>query len=134
MAVLSCAGAYVSGAAGSNECPAGSVRIETSAACLSAVSAVGKPEEIPFVESESGWPRGCYYRTNTNYASFNSHAVGARNSYSRLLCAAVTTAGAPPMHGCARACANARAAALLACVGCTRSTAFYAPCSVAGDR
>ncbi len=39
--VLSCAGAYVSGAEGSNVCPAGSARIETEAACRTAVAAAG---------------------------------------------------------------------------------------------
>ncbi len=88
MAVLSCAGAYVSGADGSNECPAGSARIETEAACRAFAAAgiiflcvVTTPDE----------PRGCYYHTASNAAWFNTHAVGAGYSGLQLLC----TAGAP---------------------------------------
>ncbi len=102
MAVLSCAGAYVSGAAGSNECPAGSVRIETEAACRTAVAAAGKTPgtSSPFVETAPGYPRGCYYYTSGNVAYFNTHAVGAGNSGSQPLCAAATT-GAPLTRRCA---------------------------------
>jgi hypothetical protein len=83
-AVPSCAGAYVSGAAGSNACPAGFVRIETEAACRTAAAAAGKA--FDFVETDPAWPRGCYYGT-TNAAAFNTHAVGAGNSDAQLLCA-----------------------------------------------
>jgi hypothetical protein len=100
-AVRSCAGAYVSGAAGSNACPAGSVRIETEAACRTAAIAAGKTPSTstssPFVETDSGYPRGCYYLTGTNAAFFNTHAVGAGLS-TQLLCAALVTTGAPPPH------------------------------------
>ncbi len=92
--MLSCAGAYVSGAAGSNECPAGSVRIAAEAACRAAAAAAGKT--IPgwdFVETYGSVPRGCYYRTN--YAYFNTHAVGAGHWAYRLLCAAATTGALP---------------------------------------
>ncbi len=93
-AVLLCAGAYVSGALGSNECPAGSVRIEAEAACRTAAAAAGKTIlESDFVWTESAYPRGCYYTTNNN-AWFNTHAVGAGSSIRQLLCAIVTT-GAP---------------------------------------
>ena len=89
------AGAYVSGAAGSNECPAGSMRIEAEAACRTAAAATGKaPNTVGFVVTYSGYPRGCYYTTILNNAYLNTHAVGAGNSYTQLLCAAVTT-GAP---------------------------------------
>ncbi len=91
MAVLSCAGAYVSGAAGGNACPAGSARIETEAACRTAAAAAGKtPHPSTFVETLSTYPRGCYY-TGSNCAYLNTHAVGAGNSNAQLLCAAVTT-------------------------------------------
>ncbi len=90
-AVLSCAGAYVSGAVGSNECPAGSVRIETEPACRAASAAAGKtPSTLtsyPFVETFSTTPRGCVYSTTTNTAWFNTHAVGAGYSGFQLLCA-----------------------------------------------
>ncbi len=89
--MLSCAGAYVSGAAGSNACPAGSVRIETEAACRTAATAAGK--SFSAVETEPDWPRGCY--TNNNNAFFNTHAVGTGRSFTQLLCAAGATAGAP---------------------------------------
>jgi hypothetical protein len=92
---LSCAGAYVSGAAGSNECPAGSARIETEAACRTAAAAAGKTVgSYPFVETYSNYPRGCYYDTNNAY--FNTHAVGAGWSGGQPLCAALATTGAPP--------------------------------------
>jgi hypothetical protein len=92
VAVLSCAGAYVSGAAGSNACPAGSVRIATEAACRTAAAAAGKT--FVSVETFSTTPRGCYYVTTSNYAWFNTHAVGAGMYGFQLLCAAAT-AGAP---------------------------------------
>ncbi len=95
MAVLSCAGTYVSGDAGSNECPAGSVRIETEAACRTAAAAAGKTAAFPFVQTQPAYPRGCYYRTSTNAAYFNTHAVGTGNPYYQLLCAALVTTGAP---------------------------------------
>ncbi len=94
-AVRSCTGAYVSGAAGSNACPAGSVRIETEEACLTAINAAGKTVGATFVFISSAFPRGCYYTTSSNYAYFNTHAVGAGIFGYRVLCAAVTT-GAPP--------------------------------------
>ncbi len=99
------------GAAGSNECPAGSVRIETQAACRAAAAAAGKtPHSFSFVETNSGWPRGCYYNTNSNDAYFNTHAVGAGMSGSHLLCAALASTGAPQTGACqqrhsARVCA-----------------------------
>ncbi len=101
--MLPCAGTYVSGADGSNECPAGSVRIETEVACRTAVAAAGKI--LPAYSFLGTWydvPRGCYYYTSGNAAYFNTHAVGAGWSGTKLLCAAIT-AGAPP-H-----CTHARA-------------------------
>jgi hypothetical protein len=109
------AGAYVSGAAGSNACPTGSVRIMTEAACRTAAAAAGKTpgsSSYPFVETYSNTPRGCYYSTS-NYAYFNTHTSGAGDS-ARLLCAATTT-GAPLAHRCARVCVPAGAAALRVC-------------------
>ncbi len=93
--MLSCAGAYVSGASGSNECPAGSVRIEAEAACRIAATAAGKtPASFGFVATWPTSPRGCYYGNLFDTSYFNTHAVGAGDSFSQLLCAAVTT-GAP---------------------------------------
>ncbi len=95
-AVRSCAGAYVSGESGSNACPAGSVRIETEAACRFAAAAADKivgQWGYPFVETRSAWPRGCCYHNYDNTAYFNTHAVGAGagDPNRQLLCAA----GAP---------------------------------------
>ena len=112
-AVLSCAGEYVPGADGSNECPAGSVRIETEAACRAAAAAAGKTTTSSFVETRSAYPRGCYYYSD-NAAYFNTHAVGAGRSSSLLLCAVST--GAQPAQTDARACTPASSAALHACV------------------
>ncbi len=99
--MLSCAGAYVSGAASSNECPAGSVRIATEAACRIAAAAAGMTAGSPFVGTSFGYPRGCYLYINIAY--FNAHAVGAGTPYYQLLCAAVTTGATSlaDMHMCA---------------------------------
>jgi hypothetical protein len=108
VAVLSCAGAYVAGAAGSNECPAGSARIEAEAACRTAAAAAGKtvPESY-FVQTASYTPRGCYFFTSNNYAYFNRDLVGAGNSASRLLCAVITGSPFAP-HADARMLAPTR--------------------------
>jgi hypothetical protein len=103
VAVPSCAGAYVSGADGSNECPAGSVRIESEAACRTAAAAAGKTVGPYFVMTSSTSPRGCYYRTSGNDAWFNTHAVGAGDSGFQPLCAALATTGAPLTRRCADA-------------------------------
>jgi hypothetical protein len=81
-AVLSCAGAYVSGADGSNDCPLGSGRIETEAACRTAAAAAGK--SVPSVNNNDWDPRGCFYYNYEAY--FNKHRVGAGLSGRQLLC------------------------------------------------
>jgi hypothetical protein len=91
--VPSCAGAYVSGVAGSNECPASSVRIVAEVACRTAAAAAGKTPYSTFLWTEPSVPRGCFYDSD-NDAYLNMHAVGAGDSDARLLCAAATT-GAP---------------------------------------
>ncbi len=98
------AGAYVSGAAGSNGCPAGSVRIEAEAACRTAAAAAGKTFNT--VGTYAAYPRGCFHITGNlgNDACLNTHAVGAGNSNFQLLCAA----GAPARSDacmCAGICA-----------------------------
>ncbi len=102
-AVPSCAGAYVAGAAGSNECPAGSARIETEDACRNAVILTGKYANPSFVQTNEFAPRGCYYTTVLNTAYFNNHSVGAGYSGAQPLCAAAA-AGAPfaPLSAWAR--------------------------------
>ncbi len=81
----------MSGAAGSNACPAGYAWIETEAACRTAALAMGKTPSrgttYTFVQTASYTPRGCYYWTGSNDAFFNTHAVGAGASYAQLLCA-----------------------------------------------
>ncbi len=89
-----CAGAYVPGAEGSNECPAGSVRIEAEAACRTAAIAAGMT--FRYVETESTRPRGCYFRTENHNAIVNTHAVGAGYSTALLICA--NERGAPLLH------------------------------------
>jgi hypothetical protein len=95
--VPSCAGPYVSGDAGSNECPAGSARIETQAACRTAVAAAGKTAGSTFVVASAYWPRGCYYDTDDNVAFLNADPVGVEgNFYSLLLCAAAAAGARVP--------------------------------------
>ena len=89
-----CAG-YVYGAVGSNDCPSGSVRITTEAACRTAATAEGKTVGSFFVDNVSFRPRGCYLTTFPGDANFNTHGDGGGGSGSLLLCA-VGTAGATP--------------------------------------
>ncbi len=84
----------MSGATGSNECPAGSARIETEAACRAAAAAAGKTAGSPFVQTSSPYQKGCVYFDLTNYAFFIAQSVGTGNSAYRLLCTAAPT-GAP---------------------------------------
>ncbi len=91
---------------GSNECPAGSVRIVTEAACRTAAAAAGKT--FAAVVGIYDDPRGCYYYTTNSNAWFNAHAVGAGNSNTQLLCAAVTTGPLPPRLRFGRACTPMR--------------------------
>ncbi len=90
------AGAYVSGAAGSNACPAGSVRIETEAACRTAAAAAGKDAGSAFVGTSLEEPRGCFSYPSSNDAYFNAHAAGAGNPYAQLLCAAAAAGARVP--------------------------------------
>ena len=90
----------MSGAVGSNECPSGSARIVNEATCREASRWAGNV--VPssgFVETRSDFPRGCYYvPADEDRAYFNTHPVGAGDSYSHLLCATVTTGALPRMH------------------------------------
>jgi hypothetical protein len=105
-----CAGAYASGAVGSNECPAGSARIEDEDPCRTASAAVGKTVLSGFVVTLSSSPRGCFSGTLTgsnssnssssssssnssSFVFFNNHSVGAGSPGSLQLCAITT--GAP---------------------------------------
>ena len=107
----------MAGAAGSNECPAGSARIEAEAACRTAADAAGKtPRPFGFVVTNARWPRGCYYSTLSNAARLNTHAVGAGYSYYRLLCAVAT--GAPRACPVSRCCCALRAACCVLQVAC----------------
>ena len=109
----------MSGAAGTNECPRGFVRIETEEACRSAVEAAGKTASSSFVGTWTIWPGGCFYTNHNNIAFFNTEAVGASASNAQLLCAAVTTgaplrtdecscAGTPACAAKMRVCCNIR--------------------------
>ncbi len=81
----------MSGAAGSNECPAGSLRIETVAECHTAATVVGKDaRQVAYNDYSYVFPRGCYYNTNGGSVKLNAHPVGAGDSRYELLCAAVT--------------------------------------------
>ena len=91
--MLSCAGLYVSGAAGSNACPAGSVRIETEAACRAAITAKGSWTLVE-VEDRGDYPRGCYSSYYSDNAYFNTHAVGAGHPGRQPLCAGTVITGA----------------------------------------
>ncbi len=85
----------MSGAAGSNECPAGSVRIDTEDACRTAVAATGKT--LNLVVTSPNDPRGCAFSTQlVTRAYFNADAVGKGNPTAQLLCAVGASAGAPP--------------------------------------
>ena len=90
----------MSGAAGSNECPSGSARIVTEAACREASRWAGYV--VPssrFVETSAYSPRGCYYTpSNDDQAFFNTHPFGAGEPYSHLLCATITTGALPRVH------------------------------------
>jgi len=97
-------GAYVYGASGSNECPAGSARIETEAACRTAAAAAAAGKTFWSTNSPSYYPRGCIYSIKQpDVAVFNTAAVGAGHSDAQLLCAvSVTTgsgAGTPTSNG-----------------------------------
>jgi hypothetical protein len=125
------AGAYVSGAAGSNECPAGSVPIETAAACRTAAAAAGKTARSPFAETYATEPRGCVYCTASgDNAYFNAHAVGAGNFNYQLLCAAVTTGAPPPlpMRACADTVACVPALLMLTSLVHVRSCVCFREC------
>jgi hypothetical protein len=107
----SCAGAYVSGASGSNECPAGSGRIETEAACDNAAAAVDKG--FRGAVTYPNFPRGCIYALKQqDLVIFNTDAVGAGHAGIQLLCAAAATTGAPRTDARARTIAQAAGYAL----------------------
>jgi hypothetical protein len=91
------AGAYASGAAGSNDCPAGYVRIMSEAECRAAAVAKGKVQCDPgFVLTASTLPRGCMYGTGGNdcvmlNTDLNGAGFADANYQFFTLCA-----GAPP--------------------------------------
>ncbi len=82
----------MAGAAGSNECPAGSARIVTEDACRTAVILTGKIANPNFVQINAFAPRGCYYTTGLSVVYLNTDAAGAGHSGSKLLCAGAPTA------------------------------------------
>ena len=100
---LVCAGTFVWGVAGSNDCPANSMRIVDDAACQRAAFAIQPPsrELYTFRESQTRevFPSGCYcYAARCDscevafYIDFNNHPVGNGEPNSRLLCVIANTA------------------------------------------
>ncbi len=116
-----CAGAYVSGAAGSNVCPAGSMRIVTEEGCRTAAGAARKTMDSTFVVTYPTLPRGCYYTYNS-IVNLNTAPDGAGDSNYWLLCA-VTSTGAPPPRRSAAARAHRRMQRCCAreCFACTHA-------------
>ena len=68
---------------GSNDCPAGSVRIDTEMACKSAAATLGF--EYANNLSNSGRPKGCY--GNGTHWWLNTHATGKASTTRQLVCA-----------------------------------------------
>ncbi len=107
---LVCAGTFVWGVAGSNDCPANSMRIVDDAACQRAAFAVhtsSGARNYIFGESQTRevFPSGCYAARcgwdNCEvlfYINFNNHPVGNGDPESRLLCVIANTA-APTQRG-----------------------------------
>ena len=104
---LVCAGTFVWGVAGSNDCPANSMRIVDDAACQRAAFAIQEPSRTSYSFRESQtwarYPSGCYaVRCDTCevlfHIDFNNHPVGNGESNSRLLCVIANTA-APTQRG-----------------------------------
>jgi hypothetical protein len=89
-----CAGLYIYGVAGSNECPAKTARIVDTAMCERASAAAG----LSFYGSttSSNTPRGCSVGTSSR-TFLNTDLVGAGQANSRLLCTVPT--GAPGTLG-----------------------------------
>ena len=85
------------GVAGSNECPPGYFRVQLLSACQSAATAAGKTWSRS--EIDSTYPRGCYFTDLDNKVYLNTHAVGAGDSSSRLLCSAAAPTNAPTNLG-----------------------------------
>ncbi len=84
------------GAFDSNECPAGSARIETATGCRAAANAAGRGYS-PTSLNVSSIPRGCYV---TSLAVFlNEHATGDADTTSRLLCYTGTAVFTPAPTG-----------------------------------
>ncbi len=120
--MLSCAGAYVLGVAGSNECPAGTVRIETEAECRIAAAARGlklwgvwmymcdgcannwqsDPAAANILQNDVNWLRGCYLVTFYDRVLFNTHAVGKGQPQGTLLCFDASATYGAPQRRCAR--------------------------------
>jgi hypothetical protein len=93
-ACVRCAGLQAA-PAGTNECPAGFLRIETEAACNKAYTVLGSSRAIS-VETEPTAPRGCYvYTVGSQTVFFNNDPLGAGEEDSQLICKAAPTTGAP---------------------------------------
>ena len=77
-------GAVVFGNVGSNLCPDGYMRIETESTCQSAAAV----ERIAYMDKlvSPFFPKGCFVDRQNNRVYFNTHASGAGEPDSRLLC------------------------------------------------
>jgi hypothetical protein len=104
----------MAGATESNDCPAGSVRIETEAACRTALAAWGRTMG-PSISSPIA-PRGCSFYSDfsptlakfgISDGLFNPDPVGMGSATYQLLCDANGTTGALQPHRCAPARATA---------------------------
>ena len=104
---LVCAGTFVWGVAGSNDCPANSMRIVDDAACQRAAFAIQEPSSLNYTFRESQtrevFPSGCYaVRCDICEVLFsiyfNNHLVGEGDPKSRLLCV-ITNTAAPTQRG-----------------------------------
>jgi hypothetical protein len=100
-----CAGAYVYGAARSNQCPANSFRILDAVACRTA--AIVTAQRWGGTEDNPANPRGCYLSTRTNRANEVVLNIALTDptvsSATALLLCAVAPTGAPL---CANDCAR----------------------------
>jgi hypothetical protein len=109
---LHCAGGFLWGNAGSNECPTDATQIVDEAACRSAAIATEKP--YAGVSTIMNQPKGCYLDVSASIVYLNAHSIGAGNAWTLLLCAAcpgctsaptgtppsrAPTLQTPPSHG-----------------------------------
>ena len=79
-------GAGVFGNFSSNECLDGYMRIETESTCKSNAAAAGIGYAGANPIASNLYPKGCYVNRFTDLVYFNTHATGAGQPGSQLLC------------------------------------------------